>query len=356
MITSRINAPDFPAPKSSGTSGSADSSEVRPPGQAKSAGGPDSAGIREVRSSEADVKIGPLNQTPLSSLLLSLGLPQDKLSASIIAFVRYFSLPLNPALLAKIRRQSLGAEAGNALPAHSPGKGQTQAAEARSPQSDLRILRVREALSLAAAAAEDKGVELSRDGLADYARSLSEPLTLDPDQGRSAGDGRGGGSPDKERKRDENPGDTESLRNKILRAEDQNPLLKLMNRLPGKNGQRWMVFPFSFEDRGRSFAVTLRILLTPEGAAERMALDAVSENRRWLFIADNPPNGRLQITGSFWPGGSSSESGLLRRMEKELADFLGMEAEQVHLRNDEEFPLFASDSRAEALLSVNEEV
>ncbi|GHU16982.1 hypothetical protein FACS1894163_07320 [Spirochaetia bacterium] len=356
MITSRINAPDFPAPKSSVTSGSADSSEARPPGQVKSAGGSDSAGVREVRSSEADVKTGSLNQTRLSSLLLRMGLPQDKLSASIIAFVRYFSLPLNPALLAKIRRQSLGAEAGNALPAHSPGKGQAPAAGARSPQSDLRILQVREALSLAAAVAADKGVELSRDGLADYARSLSEPLTLDPDQGRSAGDGRGEGSPDKGRNQDENPEDAESLRNKILQAEDQNPLLKLMNRLPGKNGQRWMVFPFSFEDQGRSFAVTLRILLTPEGGAERMALEAVSEDRRWLFIADKPPNGRLQITGSFWPGGSPSEGGLLRRMEKELADLLGISPEQVQLRNDEEFPLFAPDSRAEALLSVNEEI
>jgi hypothetical protein len=141
-----------------------------------------------------------------------------------------------------------------------------------------------------------------------------------------------------------------------------------MNRLPGKNGRRWMVFPFSLEDQGRSFAVTLRILLMPEGSAagfplgsldfraERMALEISGEDRRWLFIIENPPKGKLGITGSIWPGDSPSEGGLLRRMEKELAGLLGMEAEQVQIGNDEEFPPFAQDSRDETLLAVNEEV
>jgi hypothetical protein len=326
-----------------------------------------------------------------------------------VAFARYFSLPLAPALLAKIRRQSLSADTGNAAPAKSPKGGQSSAAGASSADKALS-LKFREALSLAAAAAADKGVELSRDSLADYARSLSQHPAIDPDKRRSAGDGQGdgggfgdradrsgnsadgeaggstgggvggdSGTPDKDRNRDKFTGDAEALRNKILRAGEKNPLISLMNRLPGKNGQRWMVFPFSFEDQGRDFAVTLRILLIPESSAgacfpleslefraERMALEINGEDQHrnqrpshWLFIVDNPPGGKLQVSGSLWPGISSPErtaAKSLRSLEKELAGLLGLEPEQVQIRNGEEFPPFAPDSRDEALIPVNEEV
>jgi hypothetical protein len=233
---------------------------------------------------------------------------------------------------------------------------------------------------LAAAAAADKGVELSREALTDYVTAI------DPDKRHSAGGDQGGengfgtgegsaessaeaesrGSP-RDKDRDREPDDAESLRNKILRAEEQNPLISLMNRLPGKNGQRWMVLPFSFEDQGHDFAVTLRILLKPEliaGAgggkfrAEQIALEIAAEDSHWLFIANNPPGGKLRLTGSLWPGIAASEktaAKTLRAMERELAGLLGVEAEQVQIRNEEEFPPFAPDSRDETLLPVNEE-
>jgi hypothetical protein len=97
-----------------------------------------------------------------------------------------------------------------------------------------------------------------------------------------------------------------------------------------------------------------------------MALEIAEEDRRrslfpphWLFIMDNPPGGKLRLSGSFWPGTSSSETATakaLQSLEKELAGLLGLAPEQVQIRNDEEFPPFAPDSREEALLSVNEEV
>jgi hypothetical protein len=239
-------------------------------------------------------------------------------------------------------------------------------------------------------------VELSRDSLKDYAAAI------DPDKRRSSsngghgndggdggsdqsngsdfgdggsgGHGTMGGSPDKDR--GSGTEDAESLRGKMLRAEGQNPLVSLMNRLPGKTGQRWVVLPFSFEDQGRDFAVTLRILLTPQASAagfqaERMALEITGEKQRrnpypsrrnpypwrWLFIADNPPGGRLHLTGSFWPARAEKKAAkVLRALEEELAGLLGIEAEQVQIREDEEFPPLSPDSRNEALLSVNEEV
>ncbi|GHV63052.1 hypothetical protein AGMMS49587_11810 [Spirochaetia bacterium] len=378
----RINVPDFPGPVSPGISGF-------------------------VKSSGAGVKTGSPNQarpspqllTTPSSLLTGLGLPGDKLSASIVAFARFFSLPLEGALLTKIRRQSLSPDTGIAAPANSPNGEQTAAPGAASADKALS-LKFREALSLAAAAAADKGVELSRDSLADYARSLSRQPAIDPDKGRSGGDGHGNnggfgagadsgnnadgetggstggtgggsenGSPNKGRDRDRKPGDAEALRDKILRAAEQNTLISLMNRLSGKKGQRWVVFPFSFEDQGRNFAVTLRILLTAKTAtgnsgfqAERMALEIAGENRRpnkdparWLFVVENPPNGKLRLNGSFWPGAEKTSGRVLRSLEKELAGLLGLAPEQVQMREDEEFPPFAPDSRDETSFSLNEE-
>ncbi|GHV12701.1 hypothetical protein FACS189491_06210 [Spirochaetia bacterium] len=234
---------------------------------------------------------------------------------------------------------------------------------------------------------------MSREALADYAAAIDPDKRRSADGGHEDGGGFGagdnhgdsnmaggdggsnagngaGGSPNKDR--DKDPWDGKSLRNKILRAEGQNPLLSLMNRLPGKKGRQWMVFPFVFEDQGRAFAATLRVLLTPEGSimgespagasgfrAERMALEIAGEAQRWLFIADNPPGGRLRLTGSLWPGISGSEkmtAKALQSWEKELAGLLGSIPEQVRIQNAGEFSPFAPDSRDETLLSVNEEV
>jgi hypothetical protein len=256
-------------------------------------------------------------------------------------------------------------------------------------------------------------MEMSRDSLADYA------MAIDPDKRRSSGGGQGneggfgagadsgnnseaggntgsgtggnyGGNtgeagdgtsanPDKGRNRDGFTGDAESLRNKILWAGEQNSLISLMNSLPGKNGRRWMVFPFSFEEGVRKFEVTMRILLTPEGTAgnsgfrvERMALEIAGENRglnpspsRWLFIAENPPGTsgaassgeKLRLNGSFWPEAAAEKTSVrvIQAMEKELAGLLGIEAGQVQIREGEEYSPFAPDSRDEALPSVNEE-
>ncbi|GHV87050.1 hypothetical protein AGMMS50255_3460 [Spirochaetia bacterium] len=349
MLTPRINAPDFPGSSSSGKLLAG-----REPVTGVKTGSP-----VQTRSSSQ------LLTTP-SSLLTRLGLPQDKLSASIVAFARYFSLPLESALLTKVRRQSLGANTGNAVPAKPSAGEQAGASAALS-------FKTREALSLAAIVAADKGVELRPDSLVDYS------LAIDPDKRRSGdgGEGKGfepgadhggndtgggnkggeagsgaGGNPARDQDRGKFAGDAESLRDKILQAGDQNPLISLMNRLPGKKGQRWMVFPFSFEDQGRTFEVTLRILLTSAFRAERMALEIAGEDQHWLFIANNPVGGKLQVTGSF----EKTTAKGIQSMERELAGLLGLAPEQVQIRIDEEFPPFAPDCRDEALLPVNEEV
>jgi hypothetical protein len=288
--------------------------------------------------------------------------------------------------LTKIRRQAVTANTAAPTPAPS----------SPAAPADARSFRIREALSLAATAAADKGVTLSREALEDYA--LSPRQAADPQEkdhsgggagegsgnggggnagggpnGNSSGDtgGQAGGDPDgspggigqKEgarRKAEDGSGksadvsDVERLRDKVLEAERQNPLINLMNRLPGRNGQRWICIPFSFEDGGLTFNVTLRVLLAAEAhRAEQFALEISGEKQRWLFTAACRPGGTLHLEAGLWPAVAEKT---LRSMEKELAALLAVPPEQVQVRNDEEFPPFAPDSRKNAPLPVDEEV
>ncbi|MCL2265783.1 MAG: hypothetical protein FWC22_07050, partial [Treponema sp.] len=62
------------------------------------------------------------------SLAAASGLPPDKLSASIVTFAKFFSLPLKPQVLADIRRQALSQNTGGAssnIQTNSPASVET---------------------------------------------------------------------------------------------------------------------------------------------------------------------------------------------------------------------------------------
>ena len=61
--------------------------------------------VRQTSVQSTAVKTTVVKQTA-ASLASASGLPADKLSASIISFARFFSLPLKPNILAAIRRQA----------------------------------------------------------------------------------------------------------------------------------------------------------------------------------------------------------------------------------------------------------
>jgi hypothetical protein len=218
----------------------------------------------------------PLQQAAMrsvSSLISTAGLPADKLSASIISFARFFSLPLKPEVLKHIRQQAFTATPNTAPSGPASGDG---APEAKT------VLKNREALSLAASAAEGKGVELQPKGLEAYAKALDPESRQDNEQGGRRW--RQGKNEDD----DDNDNDSEisskktgaisagSLEKAALEAAEKNPLLAVLNRLPGKDGKRWIVLPFDFCDDGREFKVSLRILLETGKTVNRagcMALD-----------------------------------------------------------------------------------
>jgi len=233
------------------------------------------------------------------SLISAAGLPADKLSASVVSFARFFSLPLKPEVLKHIRQQAFTVTTKAPFPGPEDG-----AAEAKT------VLKNREALSLAACAAEGKGVELQPKGLESYAKALDPESRQDGEQ-----DGRRGR---RKKNNDEKDNDNDSrissqktaaisaasLEKTALETAEKNPLLAILNRLPGKDGKRWIVLPFDFCDDGREFKVSLKILLETGKTASRaacMALDIAinsviasgkAEKRR-LFVLE--PANRLSV-------------------------------------------------------------
>ena len=237
----------------------------------------------------------------LSSLISASGLPSDKLSASIISFARFFSLPIKPELLKHIRQQAF-ANTPNAEPPNT-----TEAAKNNAPEAG-NVLKNREAFSLAASAAEGKGVELQPKGLEMYAQAIDPEL-------RKKQDGRQHG----QRKKNDDENDNDSgkvssqktaainagnLEKMALEGMERNSLLEILNKLPEKDGKRWIVLPFDFSDNQREFKVSLRILLETDKTENRaccMALDIVIRSifesgkaeKQKLFVLE--PANRLSV-------------------------------------------------------------
>jgi hypothetical protein len=259
----------------------------------------------------------------------------DSWSASILSFAKFFSLPLEGDLVARIRRQVLDAEAP--APDTPAGEG-----TARAEGSEFR-----EALSLAALAALAKGLELSPKALVEYARALlrepESPGTEDGTEEEEATAPLPFSRAPRETLKD-------LLKARVLAA--QGPLLSLLNKAPDKGGRRWIVLPFSLD---RCLACCLRILLVPQAGpmayrAERMNLDihGGEEPGSWSFQLWDTP--RLEVFCHPAPAPSGTEA-----LEEELRALLDFPPDSVRVRGGE-FPAFAEDSRDRSLPSVNKEV
>ncbi|MDR2158880.1 MAG: hypothetical protein LBP23_02305 [Treponema sp.] len=343
------------------------------------------------------------------ALARSLGLPADKFSVSVISSARYFSLPLEPGLLAKLRREV--SAAGGGIAAGTGGDegaaGKTGTGNAMSP--------AREALSLGAAAAVSKGVTLYREALDESAAAIEPGRRRLPggdkgeegragnpadgggtgtdsktgsNGGRDGGGGKsgndgaagsrhpesGGGGPGAEgRAAGKNgasgggtgiPGvtgdsaaGTEALKECILGTAEKTPLLRLLNRIPGKNGRRWIVLPFAFTEGGKEYGISLRIML--EGDRCRMALDMAEKQNgetlyRWLFVMERVSGKPPSLTVSLWPGRREAE---LRSLKKELGAFLELPRDHIQIKNaDNKMDSSGFFPQGDLLLSVNEEV
>ncbi|MDR1870179.1 MAG: hypothetical protein LBQ82_09380 [Treponema sp.] len=306
----------------------------------------------QTQAAKPSASLPPVSPRSISSLIAAAGLPSDKLSASIVSFARFFSLPLKPELMAAIRRQAF---------APLPQQTQPTAAENASGASAAKN---REALSLAAATAESKGVELNPKGLEAFAEAV------DPDwQKRQESESRRRGRRNKnenEREDEKTQSKTgaitaDGLKELALESAEKASLLAILNRLPGKNG-RWIVLPFSFSENGRDFFVSLRILLETEQFSSNavcMALDiAEGSEKQWLFVMEAASGSAQKLSFNRLTVHVQPElpSASLPSFIRELSQVLDIPPERVSVKNRKESFPFESGYGGDTLCAIDEAV
>jgi hypothetical protein len=247
---------------------------------------------------------------------------------------------------------------------------ETVSSKAASPET---VAKNREALSLAAAAAKDKGAELNPEKLEAFAEAV------DPDWQKRNSGGNSQGQRQKEQKKENSAGESDApnktsisapdLRNMILESAEKDPLLAILNRLPGKNGQFWVVLPFDFSESGRNFKVSLRILIDKDNPAgngvKHMALDIAEHGKhdcRWLFV----PEMANTIGGGATTGGAISRLTLyvqpelspqaIAKLTLKMSKAMEIPLDNISVRNMTESFHGESDRGNDLLCTVNEAV
>jgi hypothetical protein len=133
----------------------------------------------------------------------------------------------------------------------------------------------------------------------------------------------------------------------------EEPLLTLLNRLRGRNGQRWIVLPLTYTGEGRDYPLTLRILLKehPAVPGEDHLIADIRGERRWIFsLRRTGPGEEARGELRVFPGLPEGER---RRLEAELG---GLFPGAMRVRNGEGTPSLVTELEKTALPSVNEEV
>jgi len=330
----------------------------------------------QMAAKAAKSSVAPNVPRSASQLASAAGLPSNKLSASIISFARFFSLPLKPQVLADIRRQVI---MQTASPAQSTAQTASQIASQTAPQTAPQSaylsgaasspanqsaagLKNCEAISLCAAAAESKGTELNAKGLESYAEAV-DPDSRRQDGGRQR---RESNKNEQDEKACLKSGEitAQGVKEKAFEYLQENPLLEILNRLPGKNGQRWIVLPFDFTEGDKLIKVSMRILINDvkiSNSAAFMVLDILTmnseqdkgvNNSRQVFIIESVNDKPVKITAYHQPELPQKAH---RQLIKDLSALLEIPDERVFIKKSEESFPFES-GHGEELISIDEAV
>jgi len=302
-------------------------SELENPGQGK-----------PVKQSAVEAPPAPTGKTITAKELFiraaaNMGFPKDALSVTLLAFARYFSISLSSSLIKTLRREILAS-------------GKFSSPETTTEKAAL------EADTLAALIAYDKGVILSPEALENYTRFLSFPgeNAIQPDDGRDQG-------------REESPS-AEELRILVEEQGQNDDTLSFLNNLPGKNGQRWLVFPFCIKVKGVELKVFIRLLNKEPASSvdkEEIIVDILGPKRQWrcfLIRADEKFLADIRIYPQQRPKAlkllQKEAEKMLEKAEGLFGDFKGFD--EVLVRNGEETPSWAEDLCTESLPSIDEEI
>jgi hypothetical protein len=276
-------------------------------------------------------------QSPqIMAFIQSLGLPQDALSSSLLSFFKFFALPLDAQSLKQIRREVLESKP------------------------------LKDSIALAASAAFDKGVALNEDALKEYAAAI-DPADHRREQGSYEQSGnRSGAETGFEQSNQNNQQEKHAEEKNIHLSDDIHHLideidangsvLRYLNKIPGKNGQKWIVLPFNFTSENVEFSVSLRILLNESDnlhhSVERLAIDVQTNDRRWFFLMLKEENDSYSGKIALHPNISTREQSILL---KELEEILENFVSDICFIDENDILSFV-DSRNDSIISVDEEV
>ena len=271
----------------------------------------------------------------------AMGFPKDSLSLALLAFARFFSISLSPALMGALRRDILATGKQS-----SPGTAEGKAGL--------------EADALAACLALDKGAALSPETLERFSRYISILMPPDPNFHQ-----KGSGEKD-EPDRDEIPAAGE-LKEIAEEQASNEGFLDYLNALPGKNGRHWAVYPFNIKLKGTEISVILRLLKRGPSSLEQgehAIADIAGPNWQWRFFLEKKA-GKYSADIRVFPAISNEA---LDALSKEANGFLGKNAagkalfgdfsgfDKILLRNGEEASSWVDDMCNERLPLIDEEV
>jgi hypothetical protein len=270
-----------------------------------------------------------------------LGLPQDTLGFALISAIRYFSLSPDAALLTRLR-------------------GDLLASGAASAPKTSREKAAMEAKALSVAAAADKGLCLSPEALEEYASAMDPGVWFSGGGERERqGPPEDGDPPDRE----ETPEgeELEKLYAKTSRTGERGgkeELLSWLNRLPGKNGQGWIVFPFKIKVRGVELRVSVRLLIKEclfrvsgrDAGQDCLIVDIEGSAQNWRFILDRSSEGKSVMDITVYPG----QAGDINVLKREAEKFFG--GSNIRVRKSDESLSLIEQLHLKALPHINEVV
>jgi hypothetical protein len=163
--------------------------------------------------------------------------------------------------------------------------------------------------------------------------------------------------------REETPGGEEleelyAKANKIGEKGGKKGLLSWLNRLPGGNGQGWIVFPFKIKVRGIELRVSVRLLIKEylfytsgrDAGQGCVIVDVEGPAQSWRFILDRSGGGKPVMDITVYPGEAIDIKGLKREAEK----FLGRM--EIRVQKSDEAPFLFDQLHIKALPYINERV
>jgi hypothetical protein len=233
---------------------------------------------------------------------LTLGLPQDILSFTLIAFTRLFSLSADSGLLGGLRREVL-------------------AGAVSAPKNNTEKTKT-ETRALAATAAAAKGLSLSPEALEKYAGLLGAEYG----DGRKDGQGAEADDGSLESGTDgPNAGELRRLFDEFMETGGKDQILPFLNRIPAKDGRHWVFWPFNIRIGGVDLRVSVRILkreeITVPDDTARLIADITGPQRRWRFIVDSHEDGLKTVIQVYPAHRLERLKALQREAEKAFSGF-----------------------------------